>query len=260
MPHTVTESVKMSSTETLALLKEATVNHHAGIQEILLTALLKTLTDWNSSSQILVDLEGHGREDLDHELDLSRTVGWFTSIYPVLLKKPQENADYDTLLKEVKQQMRSIPHHGISYSLLRYLNQDQTVGEKLANLNQAQISFNYLGQIDNQQHNNLFSLSSAPTGLGVSPAEQRPYLLAVNARVQGDCLQVDWCYSQCIHRQETIRHLAESYLNNIRFYLQEFSDHQSSFYISSDFGLVDLSENELDSILKDLEEPEETLL
>ncbi|MDF5721897.1 MAG: amino acid adenylation domain-containing protein [Rhizonema sp. PD37] len=258
--NSVTESVKMSSTETLTLLKEATVNNHAGIQEILLAAFLKTLTDWNGSSQILVDLEGHGREDLDHQLDLSRTVGWFTSIYPVLLKRPQENADYDTILKEVKQQIRSIPHHGISYSLLRYLNQDQTVCEKLANLNQAQISFNYLGQIDNQQHNNLFSLSSAPTGLGVSPAEKRPYLLAVNARVQGECLEVDWSYSQCIHRQETIRHLAESYLNNIRFYLHEFSEHQSSFYISSDFGLVDLSENELDSILKDLEEPEETLL
>ncbi len=185
------ESVQISSIDTLSLLQEATVTYHAGIQEILLTAFLKTLTDWHSSSQILVDLEGHGREDLEHGLDLSRTVGWFTSIYPVLLKKSAENVDDETLLKEVKKQMRSIPNYGISYGLLRYLNENQTVREKLANGNKAQISFNYLGQIDNQNHSNVFSLSNAPTGWGISPTEQRPYLLAVNARVQGECLQVD---------------------------------------------------------------------
>ncbi|MEC4817318.1 MAG: amino acid adenylation domain-containing protein [Scytonema sp. PMC 1069.18] len=251
------ESVKMSSTETLALLQEATVTYHALIQEILLSALLKTLTDWNNSSQILIDLEGHGRENLDNELDVSRTVGWFTSIYPVLLKNPKSP---DTLwhistLKEIKKQMRSIPHYGISYSLLRYLNHDTTVRQKLANTQKAQISFNYLGQIDNQQkNNNHFTLSNAPTGLGLFPQQQRPYLLAVNARVQSECLHVDWSYCQHIHHSETIHHLAENYLNNLRSYLHLSSEHQDSFYVSSDFSLVDLSESELDSILEDLED------
>ncbi|MDJ0732653.1 MAG: amino acid adenylation domain-containing protein [Nostocaceae cyanobacterium] len=299
------ESVRMSATETLALLQTATVNYHAGIQEILLAAFGKTLTDWSGLNQVIVDLEGHGREDLNHGLDLSRTVGWFTSIYPVLLKKSQENIDHETLLKEVKQQMRSIPHHGISYGLLRYLNNqaiaelrddsceqgtgkmpippeeiqgtgkipipqtpqshpafmqhhnEETRGEKLVNGSKAEVSFNYLGQIDNQQQNELFSLSNAPTGLGISPTEQRPYLLAVNARVQGECLQIDWSYSKCIYRQETIAYLAQRYLDNLRLYLQESSNNQSSFYISSDFGLVDLSETELDSILEDLEDLED---
>ncbi|MDJ0674318.1 MAG: amino acid adenylation domain-containing protein [Calothrix sp. MO_167.B42] len=257
--NSVIESVKLSPRETSELLQSATVIYHAGVQEILLAALLKTLTDWHNSSPILVDLEGHGREDLDHGLDLSRTVGWFTSIYPILLQKSQENIDHGTLLKEVKQQMRSIPHHGISYGLLRYLNNDRTIGEKLADGSKAEVSFNYLGQIDNQQQTGVFSLSNAPTGWGIAPTEKRPYLLAINARVQGECLQIDWSYSKCIHCQETISYLGQSYLDNLRLYLQSSSEQQSlststsDFYVSSDFDLVDLSDTELDSILADLE-------
>lgn len=251
----VVESSRMSSHEAIALLKEATATHHAGVQEILLAALLKTLSDWSGSHHWLIDLEGHGREDVGHGLDLSRTVGWFTSLYPVLLKQPGWNASQETLLKEVKKQMRAIPHHGISFGLLRYLGQDKAVRETLAIASNAQISFNYLGQSDRQQtSDNLFSLSNASTGTGMFAKQERPHLLAINARIQGECLQVDWSYSKHIHRTQTIRHLAESYLNNIRSYLAGSTPTQASFYSATDFRQVDLTESELDSILEDLED------
>ncbi|MBW4566490.1 MAG: amino acid adenylation domain-containing protein [Tolypothrix carrinoi HA7290-LM1] len=242
----VIQSSQLSPEETIALLKQATATYHAGVQEILLAALLKTLTDTYKSDNWLIDLEGHGREQLVSGLDLSRTVGWFTSLYPILLKKPAENAHHDMLLKEVKTQLRAIPHYGISFGLLRYLSQNET----FTNVQQPAISFNYLGQIESLTKSD-FSLSNAPTGVGLFPKQERPHLLAINAHVQSDRLQINWTYSQHIHRSQTIHNLAENYLNNLRLYLTN-STSNSSFYSATDFHLVDLSENELDSILEDL--------
>lgn len=244
----VIQSSQLSLEETIALLKQATATYHAGVQEILLAALLKTLTDTYKSDNWLIDLEGHGREQLVSGLDLSRTVGWFTSLYPILLTKPAENAHHDILLKEVKTQLRAIPHYGISFGLLRYLSQYET----LTNVQQAAISFNYLGQIESLTKSD-FSLSNAPTGVGLFPEQERPHLLAINARVQSSYLQINWTYSQHIHRPQTIHHLAESYLNNLRLYLTDSTS--TNFYTATDFHLVDLSESELDSILEDLSDP-----
>jgi amino acid adenylation domain-containing protein/non-ribosomal peptide synthase protein (TIGR01720 family) len=278
------ETTQLTTAETLTLLKEATAIYHAGVQEILLASLLETISNWSNSSNLLVDLEGHGREDIFSKegilngLDLSRTVGWFTSLYPVLLKKPEENtigitsaqpimkiassptssfeSEAGNLLKEIKKQIRAIPHHGLSFGLIRYLAKDEAKSETLA-AQKAQISFNYLGQIDNQLHSNsLFSLSNAPTGSGMFGQQQRPHLLAVNARVQGENLVVDWSYSKNIHSSETIRQLAESFLNNLRAYLVDSNKSEASFYSVTDFSLVGMSEKELDSLLKDLEDDE----
>ncbi|MBW4507535.1 MAG: amino acid adenylation domain-containing protein [Scytonematopsis contorta HA4267-MV1] len=248
------ETTQLNAVQTQILLKEATATFHAGVQEILLAALLQTISDWNNSPNLLVDLEGHGREEIYKGMDLSRTVGWFTGLYPVLLKKPTENAERGNLLKELKRQIRAIPHHGLSFGLLRYLNNNEAIRESLA-AQKAQISFNYLGQIDSQLNSNsLFGLSSAPTGSGMFEQQERPHLLAVNARVQGECLVVDWSYSKNIHYAETISQLAESFLNNLGAYLVESTSTQSSFYSATDFRLVDMTEGELDSLLDDLDE------
>ncbi|MDZ8023828.1 MAG: amino acid adenylation domain-containing protein [Nostoc sp. DedQUE11] len=247
-------SCQLSPQETNTLLKQATAIYHAGVQEIMLAALLKTLTDTYKSDSWLIDLEGHGREELASELDLSRTVGWFTSLYPIILKQPIKNADQDVLLKEIKTQLRGIPHHGISFGLLCYISQNQALQEMLETVQPTGISFNYLGSTDNlSKSNNLFNISNAPTGTGLFAEQERPHLLAINARIQNECLQVDWSYSQQIHHRQTIDNLAETYLNNLRLYLTDSISTNSSFYNATDFHLVDLSENELDSILEDLE-------
>ena len=243
------ETCQLSSTETLELLKSATANYHANVQEILLVALLETITNWTESDNLLIDLEGHGRENIVDELDLSRTVGWFTSLYPVLLQKPR-NHNLENLFKQVKTQLRAIPHHGISFGLLRYLNQHQT----FINGNRADISFNYLGQLDNQQNNNkLFNLSNIPVGSSMFPQQKRPHILAINARIQNEQLIIDWSYSQNLHDAQTIHHLAQNYLNHLHNYLGKTITNTANFYAASDFNLVNLEESELDSILADLE-------
>ena len=247
-------SGQLTPEETNILLKQATITYHANIQEIMLAALFKTLWETYQTDCWLIDLEGHGKEQINDQLDISRTVGWFTSLYPILLQKPAANTHEDTLIKAIKTQLRTIPHHGISFGLLRYLSQNKTLQENLNHANQATISFNYLGQIDNKSpDNHLFNISHAPTGTGLFTKQERPHLLAINARIQNDFLQIEWSYSQNIHQKQTINHLGEKYVENLRLYLTDSTSSNSSFYSATDFNLVDLSENELDSILEDLE-------
>ena len=141
----------------------------------MLAALFKTLWETYQADNWLIDLEGHGREELIDQLDIYRTVGWFTSLYPILLQQPETNTHQDTLIKAIKTQIINIPHHGISFGLLRYVSQNKTLHENLNYANQSAISFNYLGQIDNKSPgNHLFNLSHVPTGTA-GLAHLKPY-------------------------------------------------------------------------------------
>ena len=245
-------SVQMSVARTQALLTEATVNYRATVQEILLAALLATITKWNGCDSLLVELEGHGREDLGHKLDLSRTVGWFTSLYPVLLRRT-ENANQEQLLKQVKEQIRAIPHSGQSYGMLRYLSSDPSIREKLRG-QKAQISFNYLGQIDSRKRNSkIFQLSNAFTGSEMFARQELPHLLAVNALIKNESLQLNLSYSHNLYRAKTIEKLTSNYLESIYFYSDNIQNN-SDVYSVSDFSLVDISDSELNSILENLED------
>ncbi len=130
--------------KTHTLLKEAPAAYRTQVQDVLLTALARALTEWSGNDRVLIHLEGHGREDASNEFDLSRTVGWFTSLYPVALDAHGETGD---ALKRVKETLRAIPHRGIGYGALKYHGTpDQQAA--LARIEPAQVVFNYLGQFD----------------------------------------------------------------------------------------------------------------
>jgi non-ribosomal peptide synthase protein (TIGR01720 family) len=198
----------------------------------------------------LIDLEGHGREQIGDALDTSRTVGWFTCLYPILLKLPANQDNHEVLLKEVKTQLRSIPHYGISFGLLRYLNQNQPLHRQ----GNSDISFNYLGKIDNLSNKNgIFGLSNVPTGTGLFYLQERTHFLAINAKIQDEILQIEWSYSTNIHHDHTIENIAKTYLQYLGLYVTGCESPDSLFYTASDFHLADISESELGSILEDLE-------
>ncbi len=96
----------------------------------------------------MLDLEGHGREPLGEEtVDVSRTVGWFTTIFPVRLEV-RTSAGPGEALKAVKEQLRRIPNRGLGYGLLRYMTHDATIERQLRTCGRADLVFNYLGQLD----------------------------------------------------------------------------------------------------------------
>ncbi|MFF8510051.1 non-ribosomal peptide synthase/polyketide synthase [Streptomyces sp. NPDC015492] len=144
---------------TTALLTDVPARFRTQINDVLLTGLTLAVARWrrrwtqDASHAVLVDMEGHGREELDETLDLSRTVGWFTSRFPVRLDPGPVDLD-DALdggaatvaaLGRVKEQLRALPDNGLGYGLLRYLNADTALA--LAGAATPQIGFNYLGRV-----------------------------------------------------------------------------------------------------------------
>jgi hypothetical protein len=139
-------SVSLTAEETQALLHEVPTAYRTQINDLLLTALAQSFSQWTESRTLLVDLEGHGREAIFDDVDLSRTVGWFTTIFPALLNL--EAWEPGEALKSIKEQLRAIPNRGVGYGLLRYLSGDEEIAARLRQSPQAEVSFNYLGQFD----------------------------------------------------------------------------------------------------------------
>ncbi|HZI58071.1 MAG TPA: amino acid adenylation domain-containing protein, partial [Verrucomicrobiae bacterium] len=139
---TETVAATLTAEQTELLLRQVPAAYHSQINDLLLTALAESFRPWTGREFLLVDVEGHGREDIG-AIDVSRTIGWFTSIYPVRLSvKP--GAGLDVSLQSVKNQLRQIPEKGIGYGLLR----DQLAELSQAGVPHANVLFNYLGQFD----------------------------------------------------------------------------------------------------------------
>jgi amino acid adenylation domain-containing protein/non-ribosomal peptide synthase protein (TIGR01720 family) len=208
--------VSLNIEETRALLQEIHKAYHTQINDILLTALVQVLATWSGSNSVLIDLEGHGREEILPDVDLSRTVGWFTTIFPVLLElKATENLP--DAIKSIKEQLRTIPNRGIGYGLLRYLSGDAEITSQLSSSPQAEISFNYLGQFDwGIQENSLFKLAPESVGSKHSKLGSRSHLLEINGLVVENQLQLEWTYSSNFHSWSTIESLAQDFIEALR--------------------------------------------
>ncbi|HKR21228.1 MAG TPA: amino acid adenylation domain-containing protein, partial [Pyrinomonadaceae bacterium] len=205
-----------ADTRTVTTVLDVDQVYGAQINEVLLTALLDALSHWTNERRILIELEGHGREELFDDVDLARTVGWFTDQFPVLLEA-KAGLSPIAMLHSVRQQLRNIPRRGIGYGLLRYLNDDTP---ELRHTPSPEVSFNYLGQLD-QTGSALFSLSSEFCGKTRHPTARRGALLEINAYVSNQQLRVDWNYSSGLHGARTIENLAQRFTHALRAILSE---------------------------------------
>ncbi|MBE9224524.1 amino acid adenylation domain-containing protein [Phormidium sp. LEGE 05292] len=209
-------SVTLSFSETQALLKEVPQIYQTQINDVLLAALVQAFAQWTGEQTLLIDLEGHGREEISDDVDLSRTVGWFTTVFPVFLNLEKASNPGD-VLKKVKEQLRSIPHRGIGYGVLRYLSDDRQITEQLSTLPQAEVIFNYLGQFDQTLSElSFFSLAQESSGLARSSKGKRCHLLEIDGLVKQGQLQLNWSYSQKVHRRSTIEFLAQNFVAALR--------------------------------------------
>jgi non-ribosomal peptide synthase protein (TIGR01720 family) len=252
-----TVSVTLSNEATQALLQEVPRAYQTRINDLLLTALTQALVHWTGVSTVLVDLEGHGREEIVEGVDLSRTVGWFTTIFPVPLQL-EPAATPAEALKSVKEQLRRIPQQGIGYGVLRDLSYDKEISEKLRALPQAEMCFNYLGQADQESAGSmLFGRTQEASGLHRSPQGRRRYLLEINGRLASGQLQFDWTYSECRHRRDTIEGLAQGFIEALRTLIVHCQSPEAGGYMPSDFPQMQLSQQELDALLAALDEPTE---
>ncbi|MBA4602106.1 non-ribosomal peptide synthetase [Thermoactinomyces mirandus] len=239
-----TVTVQLTEEETKKLLTGVHHAYHTEINDLLLTALLLALQKWTGENKAVINLEGHGREEIMNELDISRTVGWFTSSYPVVLHL--EKTDVGEAIKQIKEQLRKIPNKGIGYGILKYLTspqQKEGIGFRV----QPEISFNYLGQFDRDFDHELFGPSVMPKGDEVSPLSSSPYLLNIYGLVMHHRLEMHFDYNQKIHRAETITRVAEEFMSKLRLIIEHCSSKEEE-WTPSDFGSSDLTFEELEDI------------
>ncbi|HSN97012.1 MAG TPA: amino acid adenylation domain-containing protein, partial [Candidatus Nanopelagicales bacterium] len=203
--------VRLSKEETAKLLEGAHRPNHVGVQDLLLAALAQVVSRFTGSPDVWIDLEGHGREPLFDDIDLSRTVGWFTTLFPVRLRLPSDEPS--EVLAAIKEQLRAVPRHGIGYGLLRYLHED---GQKLL-WPKPLISFNHLGRFRSEIDSPL-GLRFVRENLGPFEAAQgtRSHVLAMNSLVADDCLEISLGYSRDLHDDATIERLAGELVATVR--------------------------------------------
>ena len=136
----------MSTTTTEKLLTDAHHAYNTQINDLLLSALSLGLASQFDVHRVALAMEGHGREAIPDEVDVSRTVGWFTSIFPVLLEATSKAKDrHHHQLIATKEMLRNIPNHGVHYNILKW-HEHVEFETKL----EPQISFNFFGQLDNE--------------------------------------------------------------------------------------------------------------
>ncbi|MGG6293705.1 amino acid adenylation domain-containing protein [Leptolyngbya sp. AN02str] len=239
--------------DTHALLHEVPAAYQTQINDILLTALVQVMAEWTGSSVVQVDLEGHGREELFEEIDISRTVGWFTTLFPVRLHLPSHQPE--AAIKSIKEQLRQVPNQGISYGLLRWLSPSQTTIQ-MQQLPPSQVRFNYLGQTEQGiVETPLFSSDTTmaeTADMGRDPSSQRAYVLDINSLITQEQLTVQWRYSTAIHRRETIEALAQQYLVALRSLIQHCQSGCAVGFTPSDFPDAQLDQDDLDQLLSQL--------
>ncbi len=250
----------LSQGETQALIGDVPTVYNTQISDILLTALTQTITRWSGTDALLLELEGHGREEISDRFDLSRTIGWFTTTYPVQLRldpaagsdtgvEAALDSDLGRAIKSMKEQLRQIPNRGIGYGLLRYLNQDEQTRRQLASTPAPQLLFNYLGQLDQTvAGSQLFRFATEEVGPFQSRAGSRAHLFEVNTLVLGRQLRIEWKYSRNLHSDATVQALAEQFATNLRTIVAHCAAPTSGGYTPSDFPEAALDQSELDAL------------
>ncbi len=246
--------IVLSEQMTNKLLTKVNATYHTEINDILLTALLLTVYQWTGEEQLHVGVEGHGRDTFADQFDLSRTVGWFTNLYP--LKLVLEDSSASNLIKSVKEQIRVLPDKGMGYGLLRYLHPTKTVRNQLGTQQAFDIIFNYLGQVDNSvQGKYLKGIATEDPGKFISPDNNFGVKIEINGSLENGQLGFTWSFLDSDYRVETIQHLAKRYQENLQSLILHCSSQLETHKTPADFQLQgQISYTELDSFFARLQE------
>ncbi|MCF3122732.1 amino acid adenylation domain-containing protein, partial [Streptomyces arenae] len=249
-----------------ALLTAVPEAFQARMNDVLLTALALAVGDWRgrhgwgADRTVLLDVEGHGREEIADEIDLSRTIGWFTSVFPLRLDPGEGGPDGPAAvdaLKRIKNTLRELPDNGLGFGLLRYLNPD-TAGV-LAPYGSPQIGFNYLGRMNggaldgDSPEPGEWSVST-DLAAGVDPSDgDLPFAhsLELSAAVRetddGPRLSVSCAWPAALFPAEQVQDLLDTWLRALRTLAGRAGHAGSGALVPADLPLVGVTQEEIDT-------------
>jgi non-ribosomal peptide synthase protein (TIGR01720 family) len=244
-------TVRLPAVETDALLHRVPSAYGTRTEEVLLAAVALGLTDWVDSERMLLGLERHGREAIGAGIDLSRTVGWFTSYFPLWLDVPSGRRPA-AVLRSIKEQVRGVPGRGLGYGILRYLGADADTRAELAAAPQPQVIVSYAGRTEQDAATTARLRPRGVPAASRSGMNRRGHLLEIGAFFEAESLRIDWSYSSNVHARETITRVAEGSLARLRELIEHCLSDDAGGYTPSDFPDAGLSQEELDRLLGDI--------
>ncbi|HEX5657690.1 MAG TPA: amino acid adenylation domain-containing protein [Polyangiales bacterium] len=244
-----TLDVALDEAETRALLEQVPSRYRTRVDEVLLTAFASALAQYTGHTTSAIEVEGHGRDD--DELDLSRSIGWFTSAYPVLLRVPSQRPS--EALIAVKEQLRALPRQGLAYGAVRELGSSE-LSAQLRALPVPELAFNYLGQWDAVfAEGARFALASETFGPEHDPRNALPYELELDVAVHGNKLEASFRHSRARLHEASVQRLGALFLDALRGLIVHCQQPDAGAYSPSDFPDVELSASELDAILQQVD-------
>ncbi|RCG17648.1 amino acid adenylation domain-containing protein, partial [Streptomyces reniochalinae] len=246
--HSRTYQAVLDQAATRALLHDIPAVFHTRINDVLLTGVTSAIGTWTGDDHIRLDLEGHGREELFDDIDISRTTGWFTTISPLRLPVPATTA-LGNGLKHIKEALRTRPRQGIGYGLLAHSPTETR--NTLQTTTPAQISFNYLGQFDETLASS-FAASSGQAGPDWHPDNHRPYLIDIVSHIHNGRLHMQWTYDSDTHTTHTIQQVAENTLETLKGLAKEAVRPDVQGYSPSDLPLSGLTQAQIDALVAEL--------
>jgi amino acid adenylation domain-containing protein/non-ribosomal peptide synthase protein (TIGR01720 family) len=231
---------KLSCEQTMQLVKEAHYAYNTEINDLLLTALARTLKEWTGSQNLVIQLESHGRH-LDN-IDTTRTVGWFTSIYPMEINIIDNHIGDQ--IKSVKEQIRAVPNKGLGYGILKYIK--NIFGENESHL--LEIRFNYLGQFDSINHNDLFSFSQLSSAKEICESNPMSAKLDINSMIVDGLFQFEISYNSTTYKEESMASLRDRLIRNLIMVINSTIQKTDTEFTPSDFDTADIEQDDLDKL------------
>ncbi|MCP4216573.1 MAG: amino acid adenylation domain-containing protein, partial [bacterium] len=237
--------VMFSVEETELLLTKVNRPYNTDLNDILLTVLGLSLKEWAGMETICVNLEGHGREPILEDVDIDRTVGWFTTQYPVVLDMSRPG-DAGMQIKRVKEMLRLVPRKGIGYGILRYLTPPQKKGDSVFQAD-PEVTFNYLGEFGQEKTDeaDFFQFSTLNPGETVSPQMEQKTTLGINSQVVDKKFRVSFNYNVHQYAERSMKNLAESFKRNLANVIRHCAALELCEATPSDLGRTGLSLEEL---------------
>ena len=237
---------RLDSDTTERLLQQAPQAWHTQINDLLLSALARVLCHWSGAPSVLLELEGHGRDELFEGLELSRSVGWFTSLYPLRLTPAATAIE---TLRAVKEQLRAVPDKGIGHGALRYLG-DDAARQRLAALPRAQVLFNYLGQFDGSfaGEDALLRPAGASGSHDHGARGTLSHALTLDGQVYDGCLSLGWTFADDQLDPALVEGLAARYSEELRQLVEACCAPGAGGLTPSDVPLAALDQAALDGL------------
>ncbi|MEO4052784.1 amino acid adenylation domain-containing protein [Solibacillus sp. CAU 1738] len=213
MSDSETFEISLNLEETRALLEKCLKSYNTSIVNVLLSSLSYVLQKWTGNKENAIMFEGHGREDLFNDVSIQRTIGWFTSIYPMILEVPESNNLMDYLNRTILLR-NAIPKNGIGYNILKYLTDDESKKD-IDWLITPQICFNYHGETDLENENGLFEIIEEEYGRSINNKSERHFELELNGNISEGKLKIFVTYNTKTHKSETIANLTKIYRDTL---------------------------------------------